>query len=142
MNSKKVKAQFAKETNSRVGLIVLSTDNMIEKDFLKVLSDKPVDLYVNRITNYNPVTAENLKKMTKNITTVADNILPGEKVDCVVFGCTSGTIVSGFENIKKKHLLGLGKYSDVVTPILFLLSEKNKWITGSNLVIDGGYSIN
>ena len=47
-----------------------------------------------------------------------------------------------FENIKKKHLLGLGKYSDVVTPILFLLSEKNKWITGSNLVIDGGYSIN
>ena len=102
MNSKKIKAQFAKETNPRVGLIVLSTDNMIEKDFLKVLSDKPIDLYVNRITNYNPVTAENLKRMTKNITSVADNILPGEKVDCVVFGCTSGTIVSGFENIKKK----------------------------------------
>ena len=49
MNSKKIKAQFAKETNPRVGLIVLSTDNMIEKDFSKVLSDKPVDLYVNRI---------------------------------------------------------------------------------------------
>ena len=113
MNSKKVKAQFAKETNSRVGLIVLSTDNMIEKDFLKVLSDKPVDLYVNRITNYNPVTAENLKKMTKNITTVADNILPGEKVDCVVFGCTSGTIVSGFENIKKK--INLAKPNATVT---------------------------
>ena len=61
MNSKKIKAQFTKETNPRVGLIVLSTDNMIEKDFSKVLSDKPVDLYVNRIKNYNPVTAENLK---------------------------------------------------------------------------------
>ena len=45
MNSKKIKAQFAKVTNPRVGLIVLSTDNMIEKDFSKVLSDKPVDLY-------------------------------------------------------------------------------------------------
>ena len=77
MNSKKIKAQFAKETNPRVGLIVLSTDNMIEKDFSKVLSDKPVDLYVNRIKNYNPVTAENLKKMSENITSVADNILPG-----------------------------------------------------------------
>ena len=65
MNSKKIKAQFVKETNPRVGLIVLSTDNMIEKDFSKVLSDKPVDLYVNRIKNYNPVTAENLKKCQK-----------------------------------------------------------------------------
>ena len=113
MNSKKIKAPFVKENNPRVGLIVLSTDNMIEKDFLKVLSDKPVDLYVNRITNYNPVTAENLKKMTKNITSVANNILPGEKVDCVVFGCTSGTIVSGFENIKKK--INLAKPNASVT---------------------------
>ncbi len=64
MNSKKIKAQFVKETNPRVGLIVLSTDNMIEKDFSKVLSDKTVDLYVNRIKNYNTVTAENLKKMS------------------------------------------------------------------------------
>ena len=75
MNSKKIKAQFANETNPRVGLIVLSTDNMIEKDFSKVLSDKPVDLYVNRIKNYNPVTAENLKKMSnKNVISV---VLPG-----------------------------------------------------------------
>ena len=47
-----------------------------------------------------------------------------------------------FEKIKKKHLLGLGKYNDVTSSILFLLSKKSKWITGSNLVIDGGYSIN
>ena len=36
MNSKKIKAQFVKETNPRVDLIVLSTDNMIEKDLTKV----------------------------------------------------------------------------------------------------------
>ena len=113
MNPKKIKAQFAKETNPRVGLIVLSTDNMIEKDFSKVLSDKPVDLYVNRIKNYNPVTAENLKKMSENITSVADNILPGEKVDCVVFGCTSGTIVSGYDSIKKK--INIAKPDALVT---------------------------
>ncbi len=102
MNSKKIKPQFIKKTNPRVGLIVLATDVMIEKDFLKVFSDVSADLFVNRITNYNPVNADNLKKMTNNITSVTENILPGEKVDCVVYGCTSGTIVSGYDNIKKK----------------------------------------
>ena len=102
MKSKKIKPQFVKKINPRVGLIVLATDVMIEKDFLQVFSGISVDLYVNRITNFNPVTAKNLKKMANNITSVAENILPGEKVDCVVYGCTSGTIVSGYDNIKKK----------------------------------------
>ena len=102
MNSKKIKPQFIKKTNPRVGLIVLSTDVMIEKDFLKVFNDVPADLFVNRIKNYNPVTADNLKKMSNKITSVTENILPGEKIDCVVYGCTSGTIVSGYDNIKKK----------------------------------------
>ena len=102
MYSKKIKPQFIKKSNPRVGLIVLSTDVMIEKDFLKVFNDVPADLFINRIKNYNPVTADNLKKMSNKITSVTENILPGEKIDCVVYGCTSGTIVSGYDNIKKK----------------------------------------
>ena len=39
MNSKKIKPQFIKKTNPRVGLIVLATDVMIEKDFLKVFNE-------------------------------------------------------------------------------------------------------
>tara|TARA_B100000989_G_scaffold25004_1_gene16157 strand:- start:2603 stop:3343 length:741 start_codon:yes stop_codon:yes gene_type:complete len=102
MNIKKIKPKFTTRKNPRVGLIVLSTDVMIEKDFLKVLGDKHVDLFVNRINNCNPVTAENLNKMVNKITSVTESILPGEKIDCVVYGCTSGTIVSGYNNIKKK----------------------------------------
>ena len=102
MNSKKIKPYFKKKNNPRVGLIVLSTDVMIEKDFIKVFNGISVDLFINRITNYNPVTAENLIKMTNSITSVTENILPGETVDCIVYGCTSGTIVSGYDNIKKK----------------------------------------
>ena len=113
MYSKKIKPQFIKKTNPRVGLIVLATDVMIEKDFLKVFSGVSADLFVNRITNYNPVTAENLKKMTNNITSVTDNILPGEKIDCVVYGCTSGTIVSGYDSIKKK--INIAKPDALVT---------------------------
>ena len=113
MDSKKIKPQLIKKTNPRVGLIVLATDVMIEKDFLKVFSGISADLFVNRITNYNPVTAENLKKMTNNITSVTENILPGEKIDCVVYGCTSGTIVSGYDNIKKK--INIAKPDALVT---------------------------
>ena len=102
MNSKKIKPKFIKKTNPKVGLIVLATDVMIEKDFLKVFNEVHADLFVNRITNYNPVTADNLKKMVNKITSVTENILPGEKIDCIVYGCTSGTIVSGYDNIKKK----------------------------------------
>ena len=127
MNSKKIKPQLVKKINPRVGLIVLATDAMIEKDFLKVFNEISADLYVNRITNYNPVTAKNLKKMTNNITSVTENILPGEKLDCVVYGCTSGTIVSGYDNIKKK--INLAKPDALVTApstaVLNALKKKN-----------------
>ena len=113
MNFKKIKPQFTEKKNPRVGLIVLSTDVMIEKDFLKVLNDKAVDLYVNRITNYNPVNTKNLNKITKNITSVAKNILPGQKIDCIVYGCTSGTIVTGYDRVKKK--INLAKPGALVT---------------------------
>ena len=125
MESKKIKPHFIKKTNPRVGLIVLATDVMIEKDFLKVFSRVPADLYVNRITNYNPVTAENLKKMTNKITSVTQNILPGENIDCVVYGCTSGTIVSGYDNIKKK--INIAKPNALVTaPSTAALKALNK----------------
>lgn len=45
------------------------------------------------------------------------------------------------EDINNRYPLGIGSVDDVVNPILFLLSEKSKWITGSELVVDGGGSL-
>jgi NAD(P)-dependent dehydrogenase (short-subunit alcohol dehydrogenase family) len=45
------------------------------------------------------------------------------------------------ENITNMHPIGIGSVEDVTELILFLLSAKSKWITGQNLKIDGGYSI-
>lgn len=45
------------------------------------------------------------------------------------------------ETIKLQHPLGLGKVEDVSNLAMFLLSDESRWITGSNIVIDGGYSI-
>lgn len=45
------------------------------------------------------------------------------------------------ERIKSMHPLGIGEVEDIVPIIAFLLSDFSKWITGQNIKIDGGYSI-
>ncbi len=45
------------------------------------------------------------------------------------------------DTIKLEHPLGIGSVEDVSNLVMFLLSDEAKWITGSNIVIDGGYSI-
>lgn len=42
--------------------------------------------------------------------------------------------------IKNLHPLGLGKPLDVANSCAFLLSDAARWITGTNLIVDGGYS--
>jgi len=115
MNSTKVDPKFNSEINSKVGLIALSTDFMIEKDFKKIMENKKIDLFVNRIRSYYPLTKENLIKMGETVTEVTKDILPDEKLDCIVYGCTSGTIASGYDSIKDK--INLAKPdAKVVTP--------------------------
>ena len=102
MNSTKIEPKYISKSNPRVGLIALASDFMIEKDFINVIKDKDIDFFVNRIECYNPLTKENLIKMSNKVTEVTKDILPDQDIDCVVYGCTSGTIVSGYDNIKKK----------------------------------------
>lgn len=44
------------------------------------------------------------------------------------------------KRITSLHPLGLGKVDDVANACLFLLSDEAKWITGTDLVVDGGYT--
>tara|TARA_B100001778_G_scaffold117393_1_gene96356 strand:- start:898 stop:1641 length:744 start_codon:yes stop_codon:yes gene_type:complete len=105
MNSTKIEPKYSPSLNPKVGLIALATDFRIEKDFISVIKDQSIDFFVNRIHCYFPLTNENLIKMSDSITEISDDILPNEKLDCVVYGCTSGTIASGYSSIKKKiHL--------------------------------------
>jgi NAD(P)-dependent dehydrogenase (short-subunit alcohol dehydrogenase family) len=41
--------------------------------------------------------------------------------------------------VKAMHPLGLGQPEDVANTCIFLLSDAAKWITGTNLIVDGGY---
>lgn len=40
------------------------------------------------------------------------------------------------------HLLGFGLPEDVAMAVAFLLSDASKWITGTTMVVDGGFTIN
>jgi len=102
MESAKIDPKFNKYQNPKIGLIALASDYMIEKDFIKIIKDKEIDFFVNRIECFNPLTKENLIKMSEKVTEVTKDILPDEKIDCVAYGCTSGTIAAGFDAIQKK----------------------------------------
>lgn len=42
---------------------------------------------------------------------------------------------------KKQYPLGFGKSVDVANAVVFLLSNASRWITGTNIVLDGGLTI-
>ena len=70
------------------------------------------------------------------------------RVNCISPGVVHSPMSQGavysrsdesIEDIRKLHPLGLGKPEDVANACLFLLSDASRWITGTNLIVDGGY---
>ena len=77
--------------------------------------------------------------------------LAGEdvRVNCVAPGCVATDMLEGirarlsdeqFEAIRAQHPLGFGQPEDVAQAVAFLLGDGSRWITGTTLVVDGGYS--
>jgi len=125
MYSTKVAPKYNPNPNPRIGLIALASDFTIEKDFINVIKDKDIDFFVNRIECYNPLTSENLIKMSQKVTEVTKDILPDQKIDCVVYGCTSGTIAAGYSSIEKKIKLAKPE-AKVTTPSTAAVKALNK----------------
>ena len=124
MEPKKIHPKFNDFQNPKIGLIALASDYMIEKDFFNVIKDKNIDFFVNRIECYNPLTSENLIKMSEQVTQVAKDILPGEKIDCIVSSLNNGShflgLKSNFKNIdfvgvfsKSEFAKSINSYSNV-----------------------------
>ncbi len=72
------------------------------------------------------------------------------RVNCISPGHVEGTAMSNDlfnslpehakHDIKNAHPLGLGNTIDVANAASFLISDAAKWITGTNMIVDGGYS--
>jgi NAD(P)-dependent dehydrogenase (short-subunit alcohol dehydrogenase family) len=52
---------------------------------------------------------------------------------------TKGSAAEAMTAYEQAHLLGFGEPADVANAVLFLLADSSRWITGTNLVVDGGY---
>jgi NAD(P)-dependent dehydrogenase (short-subunit alcohol dehydrogenase family) len=45
------------------------------------------------------------------------------------------------DDYQMRHPLGFGQPSDISQLVVFLFSDAGRWITGSSIVVDGGYSV-
>ena len=120
-----IKANLIDVPNPRIGVVTLSTDFTIEQDYRRICHNIPIDIFVNRIPFENPLTHENYLKMADHLPTIAENILPGQKLDTVAYGCTSGTVAIGEDKITSQiHKSKPGVY--VTTPITAALRSFEK----------------
>jgi NAD(P)-dependent dehydrogenase (short-subunit alcohol dehydrogenase family) len=46
-----------------------------------------------------------------------------------------------WDKIVGMHPLGIGAPEDVARAAAFMLDPKNTWLTGADLVLDGGYTL-
>lgn len=112
-------------SNPRIGLITLSTDFTIEQDFRRICHGLDVDIYANRIPFTNPLNYKNYLKMTDYMSKIANDILPGENIDVIAYGCTSGTVAIGDKKIKEEINKSKVK-AYVTTPITSALKAFKK----------------
>jgi NAD(P)-dependent dehydrogenase (short-subunit alcohol dehydrogenase family) len=73
----------------------------------------------------------------------------GSRVNCLAPGIVKTELVEeafgrlSKEEIaldEKKYPLGYGTPEDIANPVVFLLSDASRWITGQSIIIDGGRS--
>jgi len=69
------------------------------------------------------------------VNAVSPALILTEAIDPAIDG-----IPGYLDNMKAKHPLGLGHPRDVAHAIAFLLAETGRWITGTTLTVDGGYT--
>lgn len=83
----------------RIALVVLATDHTTERDFARICDPETVGIYANRIDYTNPGTRENLLATGPRLSEAAAQILPGETVDVIAYGCTAASVVLGNEAV-------------------------------------------
>ncbi len=68
-------------------------------------------------------------------------ILPGHIQNTGMWDDMKTLTPEHVEQLQSRYPLGLGVPVDIANAALFLLSEGSRWITGTSIVVDGGYSL-
>lgn len=71
-----------------------------------------------------------------------NSLSPGIVKTPMTDGADSAISSDDMKEDEKKYPLGYGSTIDVANYVAFLLSDNSPWITGSDLVMDGGFTLN
>ncbi len=86
----------------RIGLIVLSNDYTVERDFMNMRPSDEVAVFASRIANTADCTVSALQAMAPRITAAAQLLVPDGRLDAIAYACTSGTVVIGYETVRDR----------------------------------------
>ena len=101
----------------RIGLLALDNDYVIERDMMAMRPDDgEVTLFTARVPFAETCDPETLAAMVDELASATDTILPGGRLDAVIYGCTSGTATIGYENVAKQ-VKSVRPEAECVTPI-------------------------
>ncbi|KQP99925.1 short-chain dehydrogenase [Methylobacterium sp. Leaf121] len=80
---------------------------------------------------------------------LAVELAPGVRVNSVLPGSIRTPMTETIfadpvtaERLVKDYPLGIGLPSDITHAVIFLMSDQARWITGHQMVVDGGRSAN
>lgn len=85
--------------NARIGLIVLSSDPVIERDFHRLAPDDSVGVFSTRVYLERPNSDRTFLALADELEPAASLIIPDSRLDAIVFGCTSASTLIGPERI-------------------------------------------
>ncbi len=82
----------------RIGLLALANDLVVEGDLARMRPD-PVMVFTSRVPFEPDCSVESLAMMAPRLSEAASRILPGSRLDAMIYACTSGTAVIGVEQV-------------------------------------------
>jgi maleate isomerase len=95
ITTKRVAIGTPQGARARIGLIGLASGMTTERDMHRIIAQEGVLLVSTRVADNNSVTLADLKDMEADLARAAGTILPGEHLDVIAYGCTSGAIAIG-----------------------------------------------
>ena len=94
-----------RNARGKIGFVLIPNEQTIEDDMVKHMPHG-VGAYFSRATMPREISTESLAQLRRSLAETAARILPDDKLDVIVFACTSGTVAVGEDTSRAELLKG------------------------------------